>query len=223
MNHNYHMAHCKQEGGNLKRLLTDYTKSTDMVTCNPIEQWQTEVPWGKVSHRQLFHPLPSAGQPLTCISTYVWGRLYSGGNFRSLLMRWSRIDGLSIGWRNKWGILQSNRNFFLFQGDISIYTVHDTFTFWQRFEKYFCHCIRNASFLPAYPRRWLSPVWWKNQCLCSGFLLFPWFLGSGLWIHNPCANKHFLDFPKRMITSIKVTALIKLKEKAVLHLKLTNA
>lgn len=44
--------------------------------------------------------------------------------------------------------------------------------------------------LPVCPRRWLSPVWWRNQSLWSGFLLFPWFLESGLWIHNPCANKY---------------------------------
>lgn len=180
MNHNDHMAHCKQEGGDLKRLLTDHTESTDLVTSDFIKQWLTEVI--SAPHRQLF-------QPLTCISTYVWGRLYSGGNFRSLLMRWSRIDGLSIGWRNKEGVLQSNHSFFLFQGDISISTVHDLLTFWQQIEKHYCHCIRNTSFLPVYPRRWLSPVWWRNQCLCSGFLLFLLFLGSGLWIHNPCANK----------------------------------
>lgn len=49
--------------------------------------------------------------------------------------------------------------------------------------------IHNTLFSPVYPRRWLSPVWWRNQCLCSGFLLFPWSPESVLWIHKPCARK----------------------------------
>ncbi len=106
-------------------------------------------------------------QPLTCISTYVWGRLYSGGNFRSLLMRWSRIDGLSIGWRNKSGIFQSGLlsiirwNFNLYSSRLAQHLTAN----W----KNYCHCtcVSKKMTLSCVMKKSMPVVWFPPLSLIS--------------------------------------------------------